>query len=202
MARTQRVARFEKRLSASAAGFGGVAYQDKQRQQTAEPRTARKQVQAFRIEQQARAMLHGEGVAMPGLKGKGEPRQPHGRKAPALRRCRQEQERGNTASAWAMRSWPKLVRSNTSGIAARTSVAFAASDMSDVSKREPAEQRECREQANPREQKQRPSIASASGPPSVSAPAGQRVGQTTTHRTPKTGRRRTPPAATAAADPQ
>ena len=37
-------------------------------------------------------MFHGEGVAMPGLKGKSEPRQPHGRKLPSPRPHRQEHE--------------------------------------------------------------------------------------------------------------
>ena len=55
MARTQRVASFEKRLSTSAAGSGrNIADQDEQRQQSAEPGTPRKEVQSLRIEQQAR----------------------------------------------------------------------------------------------------------------------------------------------------
>ena len=54
----------------------------------------------------------------------------------------------NTESAWAVRSWPKLVSSNTAGIAARASSAFAASDMSDVSSAShPSRAKKCRDEA-------------------------------------------------------
>ena len=112
-------------------------------------------------------MLHGEGVAMPGLKGKGEPRQPHGRKAPALRSCRQEQERGKHRQ----RLGDEIVarsscRATPAGIAARTSVAFAASDMSDASSAsQPSSAKSAASRLTRASRKQRPSIASASRAP-------------------------------------
>jgi hypothetical protein len=39
-------------------------------------------------------VFHGEGVAVAGLKGKSEPRQPHGCKPPSLRPRREKHERG------------------------------------------------------------------------------------------------------------
>ena len=39
-------------------------------------------------------MFHGEGVAMPGLKRKSEPRQPQGRKLPSMRPRREKHKRG------------------------------------------------------------------------------------------------------------
>jgi len=98
-------------------------------------------------------MLHGEGVAMPGLKSKGEPRQPHGRKAPSLRPCHQEHQRGKHRQ--------RLGDEIVAEARAEQHLGDCREDIGRICrvahvgcfKREPTKQREkCREQANPREQ--------------------------------------------------
>jgi hypothetical protein len=95
MAMTQSVASLEKRLSVSAAGFDGasrtrISSGSNPPSQAPPARTC----SPSRIEQEARAVFHGEGVAVAGLKGKREPRQPHGCKPPSLRPRREKHERG------------------------------------------------------------------------------------------------------------
>ena len=89
-------------------------------------------------------MFHGEGMAMPGLKRKSSPTSPTAANRHRSGHAVRSTSAANTESAWAVRSWPKLVSSNTAGIAARASSAFAASDMSDVSS---ASHKKCRDEA-------------------------------------------------------
>jgi hypothetical protein len=144
----------------------GIADQDQQRQQSAELGTAGKEVQSFRIDQQGRAMFHGEGMAMPGLKRKSSPTSPTAANRHRSGHAVRSTSAANTESAWAVRSWPKLVSSNTAGIAARASSAFAASDMSDVSSAShPSIAKSAATRLARTRRKQRASIASASRAP-------------------------------------
>jgi hypothetical protein len=92
MAATQNVASFEKRLSVSAAGFGGASrtrISSGSRLPSQAPRQ-RGAVLRHRAAGWGYAPWRRRGCA--GLKRKGEPRQPHGHAAPSLRPRRHEHE--------------------------------------------------------------------------------------------------------------
>ena len=173
MATTQSVARFQKRLSASAAFFGGASRTKIAAATIRRARHRRQEVQSFRIEQEARAMLHGEGVAVPGLKGKREPRQPHGGKPPSLRPRRKEHECGEHRQRLGGEIVAEARFEQHCGDCRKASVAFAASDMSDVSSTsQPSSAKSAAARLARTRRKQRPSIASASPAPTSFSPCG------------------------------
>ena len=90
---------------------------------------------------------------MPGLKGKGEPRQPHGRKAPSLRPCRQEHQRGKHRQGLGDEIVAEARAEQHCWDCHESLFRICRVGHVGCFKREPTKQREkCREQVNPREQ--------------------------------------------------
>ena len=173
MAATQNVASFEKRLSVSAAGFGGASrtrISSGSRLPSQAPRQ-RGAVLRHRAAGWGYAPWRRRGCA--GLKRKGEPRQPTATQRHRCGRAVTSTSAANTDSAWTKRSWPKLVPSNTVGIAARTSAAFAAPDMSDASSAShPSSANSAVARLTRTRRKHRPSTACASQAPMSFSPCG------------------------------